>query len=150
MCRVYRQRRTAPQTISMSILHSTFQSFPSPPSVTTSKIRLVILSLPPTPTVPYVSPQGLVFLKCSTMSPHDHVTLLIQNLLDTPLYVGIPFVLLHSNASPCACFWVTKFGLGPGATEEQEASFLMDCIAYLDGNNKVQSYSYFIVGKGEN
>jgi hypothetical protein len=46
--------------------------------------------------------------------------------------------------------WVTEFGLNPGATEDQAASFLKDCMAYLDGNSNVQGYSYFMVGSGEN
>jgi hypothetical protein len=29
-------------------------------------------------------------LECSTISSHDHVTLLIQNLLDTPIHVYKP------------------------------------------------------------
>ena len=46
--------------------------------------------------------------------------------------------------------WVTEFGLNPGASEEQASSFLKDCMAYLDGNDHVQGYSYFMVGKGVN
>jgi hypothetical protein len=47
--------------------------------------------------------------------------------------------------------WVTEFGLNPGsASEEQAASFLKDAMAYLDGSDKVQGYSWFMVGEGEN
>jgi len=47
--------------------------------------------------------------------------------------------------------WVTEFGLNPGsATSEQAVSFLKDAMAYLDGNDKVQCYSWFMVGSGEN
>ena len=47
--------------------------------------------------------------------------------------------------------WVTEFGLNPGsASPDQAAKFLKDCMAYLDGNDKVQGYSYFMVGTGEN
>lgn len=47
--------------------------------------------------------------------------------------------------------WVTEFGLNPGtATEEQAASFLKDCMQYLDNSDKVQGYSWFMVGTGEN
>jgi hypothetical protein len=47
--------------------------------------------------------------------------------------------------------WVTEFGLNPGtATEEQAASFLKDCMNYLDNSDKVQGYSWFMVGTGEN
>lgn len=47
--------------------------------------------------------------------------------------------------------WVTEFGLNPGsATPEQAASFLKDAMAYLDSSDKVQGYSWFMVGEGEN
>lgn len=47
--------------------------------------------------------------------------------------------------------WVTEFGLNPGsATQEQAASFLKEAMAYMDGNDKVQGYSWFMVGEGEN
>jgi len=47
--------------------------------------------------------------------------------------------------------WVTEFGLNPGsASPEQAASFLKDAMAYLDSSDKVQGYSYFMVGSGEN
>tara|TARA_R110002003_G_scaffold243_4_gene17389 strand:+ start:7260 stop:8714 length:1455 start_codon:yes stop_codon:yes gene_type:complete len=46
--------------------------------------------------------------------------------------------------------WVTEFGLNPGATEDHAALFLKECMAYLDNNNNVQGYSYFMVGSGEN
>jgi hypothetical protein len=47
--------------------------------------------------------------------------------------------------------WVTEFGLNPGsASSEQAASFLKQAMAYLDGNDKVQGYSWFMVGSGEN
>jgi hypothetical protein len=47
--------------------------------------------------------------------------------------------------------WVTEFGLNPGsATEEQAVEFVKSCMKYLDGNDKVQGYSYFMVGTGEN
>ncbi|KAF5852464.1 hypothetical protein GGP41_007942 [Bipolaris sorokiniana] len=47
--------------------------------------------------------------------------------------------------------WVTEFGLNPGsATQEQAASFLKDCMAYLDTSDDVQGYSWFMVGTGEN
>lgn len=47
--------------------------------------------------------------------------------------------------------WITEFGLNPGsATEEQAASFLKDCMAYLDASDNVQGYSWFMVGEGEN
>jgi hypothetical protein len=47
--------------------------------------------------------------------------------------------------------WITEFGLNPGsASEEQAASFLKDAMAYLDGSDKVQGYSWFMVGDGEN
>jgi hypothetical protein len=46
--------------------------------------------------------------------------------------------------------WVTEFGLNPGsASPEQAAEFLKGCMKYLDGNDKVQGYSYFMVGTGE-
>ncbi|KAH6416255.1 hypothetical protein HBI14_109530 [Parastagonospora nodorum] len=47
--------------------------------------------------------------------------------------------------------WVTEFGLNPGsASEDQAASFLKECMAYLDSSDKVQGYSWFMVGSGEN
>lgn len=47
--------------------------------------------------------------------------------------------------------WVTEFGLNPGsASQEQAASFLKDAMAYLDASDKVQGYSWFMVGTGEN
>lgn len=47
--------------------------------------------------------------------------------------------------------WVTEFGLNPGsATAAQAAEFLKGAMKYLDGNNAVQGYSYFMVGTGEN
>lgn len=47
--------------------------------------------------------------------------------------------------------WVTEFGLNPGsASQEQAAKFLKDAMAYMDGNDKVQGYSWFMVGTGEN
>jgi hypothetical protein len=47
--------------------------------------------------------------------------------------------------------WVTEFGLNPGsATQEQAASFLKEAMAYLDASDKVQGYSWFMVGTGEN
>jgi hypothetical protein len=47
--------------------------------------------------------------------------------------------------------WITEFGLNPGsASEEQAASFLKEAMAYCDGSDQVQGYSYFMVGDGEN
>ncbi|CAN9326730.1 unnamed protein product [Alternaria alternata] len=47
--------------------------------------------------------------------------------------------------------WITEFRLNPGsASEERAASFLKDAVAYLDGSDKVQGYSWFMVGDGEN
>lgn len=47
--------------------------------------------------------------------------------------------------------WITEFGLNPGsASQEQAASFLKDAMAYLDGSDNVQGYSWFMVGDGEN
>lgn len=47
--------------------------------------------------------------------------------------------------------WVTEFGLNPGsASEDQAASFLKDAMAYMDASDKVQGYSWFMVGTGEN
>ncbi|KAF1848442.1 glycoside hydrolase family 128 protein [Cucurbitaria berberidis CBS 394.84] len=47
--------------------------------------------------------------------------------------------------------WITEFGLNPGsATPEQAASFLKDAMTYLDNSDKVQGYSWFMVGSGEN
>lgn len=47
--------------------------------------------------------------------------------------------------------WITEFGLNPGtASEDQAASFLKDCMSYLDSSDKVQGYSWFMVGSGEN
>ncbi|KAL5120867.1 hypothetical protein ACEQ8H_001053 [Pleosporales sp. CAS-2024a] len=47
--------------------------------------------------------------------------------------------------------WITEFALNPGsATEAQAASFLKDCMAYLDSSSHVQGYSWFMVGTGEN
>lgn len=46
--------------------------------------------------------------------------------------------------------WVTEFGLNPGsASEEQAASFLKECMEYLDSSDKVQGYSWFMVGEGQ-
>lgn len=47
--------------------------------------------------------------------------------------------------------WITEFGLNPGsASQEQAASFLKEAMAYLDASDKVQGYSWFMVGSGEN
>jgi hypothetical protein len=47
--------------------------------------------------------------------------------------------------------WVTEFGLNPGsASQTQAASFLKEAMAYLDASDKVQGYSWFMVGDGEN
>jgi len=47
--------------------------------------------------------------------------------------------------------WVTEFGLNPGsASPDQALKFLKDAMAYLDGSDKVQGYSWFMVGSGEN
>ncbi|KAF1916200.1 glycosyl hydrolase catalytic core-domain-containing protein [Ampelomyces quisqualis] len=47
--------------------------------------------------------------------------------------------------------WITEFGLNPGsASQEQAASFLKEAMAYLDASDKVQGYSWFMVGGGEN
>jgi len=47
--------------------------------------------------------------------------------------------------------WVTEFGLNPGsASPDQAFKFLKDAMAYLDGSDKVQGYSWFMVGSGEN
>jgi hypothetical protein len=47
--------------------------------------------------------------------------------------------------------WITEFGLNPGsASQEQAASFLKEAMAYLDSSDKVQGYSWFMVGSGEN
>lgn len=47
--------------------------------------------------------------------------------------------------------WITEFGLNPGsASEEQAASFLKEAMAYCDSSDKVQGYSWFMVGTGEN
>jgi hypothetical protein len=47
--------------------------------------------------------------------------------------------------------WITEFGLNPGtANEEQAAGFLKECMSYLDSSDKVQGYSWFMVGSGEN
>lgn len=46
--------------------------------------------------------------------------------------------------------WVTEFGLNPGsATDDEAASFLKDCMAYLDSSDVVQGYSWFMVGTGQ-
>jgi hypothetical protein len=43
--------------------------------------------------------------------------------------------------------WITEFGLNPGtATDDQAASFLKEAMSYLDGSDKVQGYSWFMVG----
>jgi hypothetical protein len=43
--------------------------------------------------------------------------------------------------------WVTEFGLNAGtATDEEAASFLKEAMAYLDSSDKVQGYSWFMVG----
>jgi hypothetical protein len=47
--------------------------------------------------------------------------------------------------------WITEFGLNPGsASQTQAASFLKEAMAYLDASDKVQGYSWFMVGDGEN
>lgn len=47
--------------------------------------------------------------------------------------------------------WITEFGLNPGsASEEQAATFLKQAMEYCDSSDKVQGYSWFMVGKGEN
>ena len=47
--------------------------------------------------------------------------------------------------------WITEFGLNPGsASTEQAKTFLKAAMAYLDGSDKVQGYSWFMVGNGEN
>jgi hypothetical protein len=47
--------------------------------------------------------------------------------------------------------WVTEFGLNPGsASPDQALKFLKAAMAYLDGSDKVQGYSWFMVGSGEN
>ncbi|KAI8938912.1 hypothetical protein NX059_004769 [Plenodomus lindquistii] len=47
--------------------------------------------------------------------------------------------------------WVTEFGLNPGsASSEQAVTFLKGAMAYMDSSDKVQGYSWFMVGTGEN
>ncbi|KAF2001473.1 glycoside hydrolase family 128 protein [Amniculicola lignicola CBS 123094] len=47
--------------------------------------------------------------------------------------------------------WVTEFGLNPGsATTEQAAAFVKEVTAWMDTNDHVQGYAYFMVGTGEN
>ncbi|EOA84932.1 hypothetical protein ACJQWK_06664 [Exserohilum turcicum] len=47
--------------------------------------------------------------------------------------------------------FVTEFGLNSGtATQDQAASFLKQCMDYLDASDKVSGYSWFMVGTGEN
>ena len=47
--------------------------------------------------------------------------------------------------------WVTEFGLNPGsASSDQAVEFLKGAMAYLDASDKVQGYSWFMVGTGEN
>ncbi|KAH7410263.1 glycosyl hydrolase catalytic core-domain-containing protein [Phaeosphaeria sp. MPI-PUGE-AT-0046c] len=47
--------------------------------------------------------------------------------------------------------WVTEFGLNPGsASQDQAASFLKEAMEYMDASDKVQGYSWFMVGTGEN
>jgi hypothetical protein len=47
--------------------------------------------------------------------------------------------------------WITEFGLNPGsASTEQAVKFLTEAMAYLDASDKVQGYSWFMVGAGEN
>ena len=47
--------------------------------------------------------------------------------------------------------WITEFGLNPGsASVEQASSFLKEAMAYCDSSDKVQGYSWFMVGTGEN
>lgn len=60
---------------------------------------------------------------------------------------------IEKAASQCGGkkIWVTEFGLNPGsATAAQAAEFLKGAMEYLDGNDAVQGYSYFMVGVGEN
>ena len=46
--------------------------------------------------------------------------------------------------------WVTEFGLNDKvATDAQAASFLSDCIKYLEGASEVAGYSYFKVGSDQ-
>lgn len=47
--------------------------------------------------------------------------------------------------------WVTEFGLNPGsASSDQAVTFLKGAMEYLDASDKVQGYSWFMVGTGEN
>lgn len=46
--------------------------------------------------------------------------------------------------------WVTEFGLNPGSSAEDTAKFLKEVMAYMDSSDKVDGYSYFMVGTGEN
>jgi len=43
--------------------------------------------------------------------------------------------------------WITEFGLNPGsANSDQASSFLKQAVEYLDGNDKVVGYAWFMVG----
>jgi hypothetical protein len=43
--------------------------------------------------------------------------------------------------------WITEFGINTGtATDAEAASFLKEAMAYLDSSDKVQGYSWFMVG----
>lgn len=46
--------------------------------------------------------------------------------------------------------WVTEFGLNPGSTAEDTATFLKEVMAYMESSDIVQGYAYFMLGNGEN
>jgi len=46
--------------------------------------------------------------------------------------------------------WVTEFGLNPGSSADDTAKFLKEVMKYMDESDKVDGYSYFMVGTGEN
>lgn len=49
---------------------------------------------------------------------------------------------IHEFGKPV---FVSEFGLIPGSTQEQSAKFLKDVLPYLDGEEKVLGYAYFMV-----
>lgn len=46
--------------------------------------------------------------------------------------------------------WVTEFGLNPGSSAEDTGKFLREVMKWMDESDKVEGYSYFMVGTGEN
>lgn len=99
------------------------------------------------------APMGLIWLaRFHAICPDAEID--ANNIHFYDVYEPVTIDRFKTHVEHAAAYgkkvWVTEFGLNPGAAPNQAASFLQECMAYLEGSDYVQGYSWFMVGTGEN